>query len=715
MPSHKPSRRTFLKSSAALSGGLLIGLVLPAPRAAFAQSPPDLGKIPPNAFVHVAKDGTVTIIVKHLELGQGVNTSLPMLVAEELDCDWSKVRYQLADAAPEYVHTVFGIQMVGGSSSVWSSFDQMRTAGAQARAMLVQAAADQWKVKPETLRTENGFVVGAGGKKLSYGQLADAAARLPVPQKVALKDPKSFRLVGKPTRRIDAAEKVEGKARFGLDVQRKGLLTAVVAHPPAFGARLKGFDAEKVKKVPGVAFVVEIENAVAVVANNFWAAKKGRDALEVDWDPGKNAAVTTADLRAKLMAAAKTAGPIARKADDPEAIKSAAKTLVADYEVPFLAHAPMEPLNCTVEVRDGAAEIWVGTQFQTIDQQAAAQILGLKPEQVTLHTMLAGGGFGRRANPVNDYVAEACQIARRVKQPIKLVWTREDDIKGGWYRPMYAHHVEVGLDAEGRIVAWHHTIAGPSILTGTAFEAMMVEEGIDHTSVEGAIDTPYALPNYQLMQHRVATGVPVQWWRSVGNSHTAFAIESMMDEVAAASGKDPLQLRRELLAASPRVRAVLDLAAAKSGWGGALPRGTARGIAVHQCFGSICAQVAEVSLDGNTPRVHRIVAAFDCGRAVNPLSVEAQVQGGIAFGLGPALFSEITIRNGGAAQTNFHDYRVLRLNEMPVVEVHLVPSDEKPGGVGEVPVPPVAPAVANALAALTGKRVRALPIGSSVS
>jgi len=579
----------------------------------------------------------------------------------------------------------------------------------------MQAAADQWKAKPADLRTENGFVLGPGGKKASYGQLADAAAKVAVPAQVTLKDPKAFRLVGKPTRRLDSAEKVEGNAQFGIDVKRKDLRTAVVAHPPVFGAKLRAFDAKKVQKVAGVTHVVDIGNAVAVVATNFWAAKKGRDALEIDWDLGPNAKLNTADLRAKLVAAAKTPGPIAKKSDNPDAIKSAAKTLVAEYEVPFLAHAPMEPLNCTVEVRDGAAEIWVGTQFQTPDQAAAAHILGLKPEQVTLHTMLAGGGFGRRANPVNDYVVEAVNIARRVKVPIKLVWTREDDIKAGWYRPMYAHRIEAGLDAQGKLVAWNHTIAGPSILTGTAFEPMMVKDGIDHTSVEGAADMPYAIPNAQVMQHRIATGVPVQWWRSVGHSHNAFAIECMLDEVAAASGKDPLQLRRELLAGSPRVLTVLELAAAKAGWGSPAPQGHARGLAVHECFGSICAQVAEVSLDGNTPRVHRVVAAFDCGRAVNPLTIEAQVQGGIAFGLAPALFSAITLKDGACEQSNFHDYRVLRMNEMPRVEVHLVPSDANPGGVGEVGVPPVAPAVANALFALTGKRIRSLPIASAMA
>ncbi|MGE5615281.1 MAG: molybdopterin cofactor-binding domain-containing protein [Bacillota bacterium] len=711
------SRRRFLRSSAAVASGLVIGFWLPAGRGRFANAQEAAKKaIPPNAFLRIAPDGTVTVMVKHLEFGQGVTTSLPMILAEELECDWNNVRWELAPAGPEYVHTAFGMQMTGGSSSVWNSFDQLRTVGAQARTMLVQAAADQWKVKPADCRAENGFVLGPGGRKAAFGTLASAAAKLPVPEKVALKDPKSARLLGKPTRRIDALEKIEGRAVFGLDVKGKERLhVALVARPPIFGARLKSFAAEKVQKIPGVTHVVKLANGMAVVGTNFWAAKQGRDALELEWEPGPNAAISTDALRAQFLELAKTPGLPARHKSHPEvanpdAMKGAAKTLVAEYEVPFLAHAPMEPLNCTVDLRADSAEIWVGSQFQGPDRDAAAKIFGFKPEQVTLHTMLAGGGFGRRANPVSDYVVEACLVALRAKVPVKVIWTREDDIKGGFYRPMMVHRVEVGLDAQGKVVAWNHTVVGPSILAGTPFEAMMVKDGVDDTSVEGVYDTPYAIPNLAVSLHSVKAGVPVLWWRSVGNSHSAFVMETMIDELAAAQKKDPVQLRREWLANQPRVLKVLEEAAAKSGWGSALPAGRARGIAVHESFGSVCAQVAEVSIEGGEPRVHRIVCAFDCGYVVNPLTVEAQLQGAIAFGLGAALYSKITLKDGKVEQSNFHDYRVLRLNEMPRVEVHLVGGGDKPTGVGEPGVPPTAPAVANALFALTGKRVRSLPL-----
>jgi isoquinoline 1-oxidoreductase beta subunit len=709
----KISRRQFLQSSATVAGGLVISFWLPGGggRLAFAQAPHP-PKVSPNAFLRIGKDGSITVMVKHVEIGQGVTTSLPMILCEELECDWSKVGYELAPSAPEFAHTVFGIQMTGGSTSVSESFDQLRTVGAQARTMLMQAAASQWRVKLAEVRAEKGFVVGPGGKKLSYGQLADAAGKLPVPETVALKDPKDFKLIGKPTRRLDSLEKVEGKAKFGLDVQRKDLRTALIARPPVFGARVKSFNADKVKTVPGVTHVVEISNGVAVVATNFWAAKKGRDALEVDWELGPNARLSSTDLAQKFRESAKTAGRVARKADNPEAMKGAAKTIVAEYQVPFLAHAPMEPLNCTVEVRNDGAEIWTGTQFQGVDHGAAAKALGLKPEQVRLNTLLAGGGFGRRANPISDYVVEACELAKIVKGAVKAVWTREDDIRGGYYRPMYVHRVEAGLDSQGALAAWNHTIVGPSILAGTAFEAMLVKDGIDGTTTEGVADTPYDLPNMHVTLHTLDTGVPVLWWRSVGNSHTAFVMETMLDEIATATGKDPVELRRGLLAKNPRVLRVLELAAAKSGWGSALPKGRARGIAVHESFGSVCAQVAEVSLEGNNIRVHKVTAAFDCGLVVNPLTVEAQVQSAVAFGLSAALYSEITLKDGHVEQSNFHDYRVLRMNEMPLVEVHLVPGGDKPTGVGEPGTPPVAPAVANALFALTGKRARQLPLAS---
>ncbi len=530
------SRRQFIKSSTALAGGLVIGFHLPeGARRAFAQAPQP-PKASPNAFLRIGKDGSVTVMVKHLEFGQGVTTSLPMILCEELECDWTRVRYALAPAAPEYAHTLFGMQLTGGSSSVVNSYDQLRTVGAQARMMLMQAAAGEWKVNASQVRAENGAIVGPSGQRLTYGQLAEAAAKVPVPANVTLKDPKAFKLIGKPTRRIDSAEKTDGSAQFGFDIKKKDLLTAMVVHPPVFGARMKTFGADKVKEVRGVTHVIDLGDAVAVVGNHFWACKKGRDALQTEWDLGPNAGLSTAALSKQFRDLARTPGIVVKKADNPAAVDSAAKKIVAEYEVPFLAHAPMEPLNCTVEVRDDGAEIWVGSQFQGVDQANAAKILGMKPEQVKLNTVLAGGGFGRRANPVSDYIVEACVIASKVKKPVKVVWTREDDIRGGYYRPMYVHRVEAGLDAQNRIVGWKHAVVGQSIVGGTMMEPMMVKDGVDPTSVEGVSDTPYAIPNMQVHLHTVKTGVPVLWWRSVGHSHTAFVMETMMDELAAAAG-----------------------------------------------------------------------------------------------------------------------------------------------------------------------------------
>lgn len=704
------SRRRFLKSTAALGGALVISFWLPQGMGRRAHAQGAKPPVAPNAFLRIGKDGTCTVLVKHLEFGQGVTTSLPMLVAEELGCDWSKVRAELAPAGADYAHTAFGMQMTGGSSSVWNSWEQLRTVGAQARTMLAQAAANQWKVKLADVRAEKGFVLGPGGKKLSYGQLAEAAGKLPVPGKVELKPPSAFRLIGKPTRRLDSHDKVSGTAQFGLDVQRKNLHTALVLHPPVFGARVASINADKVRAVGGVTHVVELKTGVAVVAKSFWAAKQGRDALQVEWDLGPNARLSTAALFEEFHALAKTPGKVAKKAADPTALKGSAKTLAARYEVPFLAHAAMEPLNCTVELRDDGAEIWVGSQFQGVDHPAAAKALGLAPGKVKLNTMLAGGGFGRRANPASDYVIEACGVAAQAKVPVKVVWTREDDIRGGYYRPMYAHHVEAGLDAQGRPTAWRHVIVGPSIVAGTAFEPMMVKDGIDPTSTEGVADMPYDIANLDVSLHTIDVGVPVLWWRSVGHSHTGFVVETLIDELATAAGKDAVQFRRDLLGRHPKLVRVLDLAAEKSGWGSKLPAGRARGIALVESFGSACAQVAEVSLEGDKVRVHRVVAAFDCGLVVNPLTVEAQLQSAIAFGLSAALHGKITFKDGRVEQSNFHDYPVLRMQEMPRVEVHLVAGGDKPTGVGEPGTPPVAPAVANALFALTGKRARSLPL-----
>ena len=705
------SRRNFLKSATAATGGLAIGFYLPgATRIAAAQDAPKANTTP-NAFLRIARDGSVTVQVKHLEFGQGVMTSLPMLVAEELDCDWSKVRAELAPAAPQFAHTMFGMQMTGGSSSVINSWTQMRTVGATARAMLVSAAAGKWKVNAADCRTANGVVIGPAGQKENYGALSDAANALPVPEGVKLKDASDFKIIGKPTRRIDAPAKVDGSAKFGLDVTAKmvpNLHTAVVLHPPIFGAKVKRFDAEKVKSVPGVTHVIQTTNGVAVVAKSFWSAKKGRDLLVVEWDLASGAKADTVELRKTYRELASKPGTVAR-AGNVDALKAAVKTVTAEYEVPFLAHAAMEPLNCTVSVKADSCEIWVGSQFQTGDQAAAAKVLGFKPEQVKLNTMIAGGGFGRRANTASDYIVEAVEIARDAKVPVKMVWTREDDMKGGYYRPMYIHRVTAGVSSAGKIIAWDHMIVGQSIVAGTPFAPMMVRGGVDATSVEGVIDSRYDIVNMHAQLHTTETGVPVLWWRSVGNTHTAFVMETMMDDLAKAAGKDPVVFRREHLTNHPRVANVLALAAEKAGWGTALPKGVARGIAVHESFGSVCAQVAEVSVDKGKIKVRRVVAAIDCGLAVNPLTISAQVESAIVYALSAALYGEVTLKDGVVEQSNFHNYPVLRIADMPKIEVHIMPGGTSPTGVGEPGTPPLAPAVSNAVFALTGKRLRELP------
>ncbi len=705
------TRRRFLKGTAAASGGLVIGFTLTVGNKLAAAQAAPAPNTAPNAFLRIARDGSVIVQVKHLEFGQGVMTSLPMLVAEELDCDWSKVRAEMAPAAPQFAHTMFGIQMTGGSSSVSNSWTQLRTVGATARAMLISAAASKWKVSAANCRTDNGVVIGPAGQKENYGTLADAANVLVAPAGVKLKDAKDFRIIGKPTRRIDAPAKIDGSAKFGLDVTAKmipNLHTAVVLHPPIFGAKVKRFDATKVQGRPGVTHVIQTANGVAVVAKSFWAAKTARDLLVVEWDLASGSKANTTDLKKAYRDLAQTPGTVA-KAGSTDALKLAAKTVTAEYEVPFLAHAPMEPLNCTVSFKGDGCEIWVGSQLQTVDQALAAKVAGLKPEQVKLNTMIAGGGFGRRANPVSDYVIEAVEIAREAKVPVKTVWTREDDTKGGYYRPMYVHRVNAGVDAAGKIVGWDHTVVGQSIMSGTAFEPMMVKNGIDATSVEGVVDTPYDIPNMQASLHTTQTGVPVLWWRSVGHTHTAFVMETMMDDLAKAAGKDPVAFRREHLAKHPRVANVLTMAADQAGWGKPLPNGVARGIAVHESFGTVCAQVAEVSIEKGQIKVRRVVAAIDCGLAVNPLTISAQVESAIVYGLSAALYGQVTLKDGVVEQSNFHDYQVLRIADMPKVEVHIVQGGTSPAGVGEPGTPPIAPAVSNAIFALTGKRLRELP------
>jgi isoquinoline 1-oxidoreductase beta subunit len=706
-------RREFLKAGAALGGGLLISLYVPgfvpAARAADSAAKP----VALNAFVRIGTDETVTVISNHSEMGQGIYTSLPMLLNEELEADWARVRVESSPVDAVYNHTVFGVMMTGGSTTTNSEYDRFRKMGAMARIMLIGAAAQSWNVDPQTCRAEKGYVIHtSSGRRASYGSLAEAASKIAPPKDIPLKDPKDFTLVGKPMHRLDTPAKTNGTAQFGLDVYIPGMMTAVVARAPVFGGKVVSFNADKAKAIPGVVNVVQIPSGVAVIAKGFWPAKLGREKLEITWDEGTGAGVSTVAMREKYSALSKTPGAIARKVGDPAAaLAGAAKTITAEYEVPYLAHCMMEPLNTVVDLHEDRCEIWTGTQYQTGDRAAAAKVAGLKPEQVTLHTTLLGGGFGRRANPACDFVTEATEVAKAAKVPVKVVWTREDDIRGGWYRPMWYDHFAAGLDASGNPVAWTHTIVGQSIMDGTLFAQFTIKDGVDSTSVEGASDILYGIPNLQVDLHSPKNEVPVQWWRSVGHSHTGFSVEGFFDEMAHAGGKDPYQLRRTLLAGQPRELAVLDLAAQKANWGGPLPAGHARGIATHFSFDSYVAQVAEVSVEKDgTVHVHRVVAAVDCGRNVNPDTVKAQLEGGIIFGLTAALKTEITLEKGRVQQRNFHDYQMVRMFEAPAIEVFIVPSTEHPTGVGEPGVPAVAPAVANAIFAATGKRVRRLPI-----
>jgi isoquinoline 1-oxidoreductase beta subunit len=704
------SRRSLLKTGALMGGGLMLGFSLPlcGPlRAASAQMTPSFA---PNAFIRIGTDDLVTIIVNKSEMGQGVYTSLPMLVAEELEVDWSKIRVEPAPVDPAYNHTEWGIQGTGGSTSVWSEWERLRKAGATARAMLVKAAAEFWKVDPASCRAEKGFVIhNPTQRKISYGRLVEKASQMEPPKDVSLKEPKDFKILGKPRRRLDTPEKTNGKAIFGIDAKVPGMLTAVVARHPVFGGKVKTLNVDKARAVPGVKEVVQIDSGVAVIADGFWPANKGRDALEIDWDEGPLASLSTSGIREQYINLANSPGAVARKEGNPESVLSkAARQPKAEYEVPYLAHACMEPLNCLVDLRPDSCEIWTGTQFQTVDRNSAASVVGLKPEQVKIHTTFLGGGFGRRANPHSDFVTEAAQVAKAVKKPVKVIWTREDDMKGGYYRPMWYDRIAAGLDEKGNLIAWRHTIVGQSILSGTPFDP---KGDVDPASVEGAKEIPYEIPNILVDLHTPKIDVPVQWWRSVGHSHTAFVVESFIDEVAHEAGKDPYEFRRNLLAKHPRHYGVLKLAAEKAGWGRPLPKGRGRGIAQHESFGSFVAQVAEISVSAEGKvRVHKVVCAIDCGKIVNPDTIKAQMESGIVFGLSAALYGKITFQNGRVEQSNFHDYPLLRLNEMPLVEVHIISSKEKSGGVGEPGVPPIAPAVANAIFAVTGKRIRHLPI-----
>ncbi len=706
-----PSRRSFLKAAGATTGALLVATHVGANKAfaAALNDPPA-----PNAFVKVAADNTVTVMIKHLDMGQGVTTGLATIVAEEIDADWGQMRTAFAPSDPQlYNNLFFGpIQGTGGSTSTANSWMQLRQAGAAARAMLVAAAAAEWNVPAAEITVAKGVVSHKSGKSATFGALAAKAGTMPVPTTVSLKDPKDFTLVGTRLPRLDSKDKTDGRAIYALDVRRPGMKTAVVMHPPRFGGTVKSVDDAAAKKVPGVVDVVTIPTGVAVIANNTWAAMKGREALVVTWDDAKAEKRSSAQMLADYKAAAAKPGIVAaQRGEIDAALKQATKVVEAEFVFPYLAHAPMEPLNCVIEMTPaGGCEIHAGSQFQTVEHATAAAILGLKMDQVKINTLWAGGSFGRRATPNADYIAEAAMIlkASGAKYPVQLVQTREDDIKGGRYRPMFYHKVQAGIGADGNPLVWTHRLVGQSFVIGTALEPMMVKNGLDHTAVEGVSDMPYHVPNMLVDWHNAPSPISTLWWRSVGHSHTAQAVEVMIDELAHAAGKDPVAYRLALLKDHPRHRAVLELAVAKAGTD-KLPSGRGRGVAVHESFSSFVAMVADVTVDKNGVKVDRVVAAVDCGIAVNPDVVRAQVEGGIGYGLGHALRNQITFTDGVVDQANFDGYEPLRMSDMPVIEVHIVPSTAAPTGIGEPGVPPIAPAVANAIFAATGKRLRSLP------
>ncbi|TWB49635.1 xanthine dehydrogenase family protein molybdopterin-binding subunit [Nitrospirillum viridazoti] len=718
------SRRRFLQVTGGAGVGLMVGFTWTGTSRRAEAAAAAAQTFEPNAFVKVAPDGTVTVLIKHLEMGQGVFTGLTAIVAEEMDADWAQMRAEHAPAnAKLYNNTAFGpIQGTGGSTSVYNSWTQLRQAGATARALLVAAAAQTWGVPASDITVSKG-VVSSGTHKAGFGELAAKAATLPVPADVPLKDPKNFTLVGTKLPRKDSAEKTTGKATFAIDVVQPGMLVAVVQRPPRFGATAQAIDAKAAKAVKGVVEVVEIPRGVAVLATSYWAAHQGREALKVTWDESKAEKRGTDAIIADYKALLPKPGQLVTKEGDVDAVKGA-KTLKAEFTFPYLAHAPMEPLTCVVKLGKDGCEIWAGDQFQTIDQMNAAKTAGLKPEQVTIHTVYAGGSFGRRATIDSDYIVEGVAIAKALSdtkvqggklagRPVKLIWSREDDIRGGRYRPLYVHGMEAKLGADGSVLAWQHRIVGQSIMAGGPFDQPGKP---DATSVEGAAEIPYTIPNRLVDLHTTTSSVPVLWWRSVGSTHTAFAVETFLDELAAEAKQDPVTFRRKLMEKHPRHLAVLNLAVEKADWAKPLPKGWARGVAVAESFRSVVAHVVEVSQDDKGRiKVERVVCAVDCGIAVTPDVVKAQMEGGIGYGLGAIMYGAITMKDGVVDQSNFDTYRCLRIDEMPKVEVHIVPSANPPTGVGEPGVPPLGPAVANAIAALTGKRIRDLPFAGSVS
>lgn len=708
----KTSRRDFLKTGAVFSGGLLISFAVPAAARRMLTGNTTFA---PNAFLRIGTDNKISIILAHVEMGQGIWTTLPMLLADELDADLHSISIEHSPAGKPYMHTAMPMQITGGSTTTWSEFDRYRQAGATARVLLVQAAAAKFSVRPEDCKTEKGFVI-AGDQRASYGELATAAAALPVPEKVTLRTPEDWKLIGKGAKRLDAPGKVTGQAIYGMDIQQPGQLTALVAHAPVYGGSVKSFDSSEALKIPGVRKVLQIPTGIAVLADNFWAAKKGRNALQVTWDDGPNVNIdSTAQLKEFKALALKPGLPATKGGNVDAGLTKSAKVIEAEYTFPYLAHAPMEPMNCTVKIQGNICDIWTGTQLPMMDQAAAAKILGLQPEQVNIHIPFLGGGFGRRACPHSDFVTEAVHIAKASGEVVKLVWTREDDMKAGYYRPSVVHKVKAGVDHNGMPVAWYHNIVGQSIMSSAGFDGW-IKNGIDDSSTEGVADSPYLvnIPDKFVGLHSPKLGLPVLWFRSVGNTHTAAVMETMIDELAHNAGKDPVEYRRTLLKDHPRHLAALNLATEKAAWGKPLPAGRYQGVAVHEAFKSYVCQVAEISVSPNgTIRVHKVVCAIDCGLAVNPDGVAAQMESGINYGIAAALYGKITLSRGRVDQSNFHDYQVARMNDTPpLIEVYIVDSKEEMGGAGEPGTPPIAPAIANAVFRATGQRLRNLPFGN---
>ncbi|MGP1255510.1 MAG: molybdopterin cofactor-binding domain-containing protein [Kiloniellales bacterium] len=704
----RATRRSFLAGSA----GLVIAAVLPRPSLAGRRA----GAFAPNAFVRVAEDSSVTVLVKHSEFGQGTWTGLTTMVAEELDADWSQMRAENAPANVElYASSIFGVQGTGGSTATPASWIPMRQAGAAARAMIVEAAARLWALPAEEIDVSAGIVShAASGRTATFGDLATAAADSRPPTEPRLKTPDRFVLIGRNVPRIDAPEKSNGTAQYGIDVFREEMLNVAVARPPRFGATLTSFDPVPALAVPGVRRVAQIPSGVAVYADDTWAAFQGRAALDVTWDESKAERRSSEEMIRVWAEAARAGGTVAETTGDPDtALAEAVEVLEAEYRFPFLAHAALEPLNGVIALSSDRAEMWMGSQWQTSDQNAAAEVLGLAPESVAINTTLTGGSFGRRTTQDNHFVTELSHLARAAGPgSYKLVWSREDELQGGYYRPLTAHYLQGGLDADGNIVAWRNNVATQSLLAGSAFEQFVVD-GIDGSSIEGSRGLPYALPNAEVTLTTMESAVPVLWWRAVGHTHTAYATETFLDELLERGGKDRVQGRLDLLQETAiRDRGVLQRVAETANWQGPdAGNGIARGVALHKSFNSYVAMIADVSDDGGQPRVHRVWVAVDCGIAINPAVVKAQIAGGLGFGLSAALFEEVKLLDGGHVETSNYDrYRILRNSEMPEVEVSIVESTLDPTGIGEPGTPPIAPAVGNAWRALTGETPRRLPI-----